>query len=91
MGTLGGRHGVRELTRARHKSIIAYLAANNLPSSADALRQELSLSEETFDVATTKKYETLLEKKWTSIVRLQKKVMMPYRSRVSTTDALLDP
>jgi hypothetical protein len=27
-----------------------------------------------FDEATSKKYEGLLEKKWTSVVRLQKKV-----------------
>jgi platelet-activating factor acetylhydrolase IB subunit alpha len=56
-----------------HKSIIAYLSAHNLPDSAAALRTELNLSEETFDAATAKKYETLLEKKWTSVVRLQKK------------------
>ncbi|OAA73337.1 Dynein regulator [Cordyceps fumosorosea ARSEF 2679] len=58
-----------------HKSIIAYLAANNLHSSAAALREELSLSEDVYDAATAKKYESLLEKKWTSIVRLQKKIM----------------
>jgi len=29
---------------------------------------------EGFDEATSKKYEGLLEKKWTSVVRLQKKV-----------------
>ncbi|PTB77455.1 dynein regulator [Trichoderma longibrachiatum ATCC 18648] len=56
-----------------HKSIIAYLAANNLAESATVLRQELGLGEDVFDAATTKKYEGLLEKKWTSIVRLQKK------------------
>ncbi len=54
--------------------MIAYLAANNLPSSAAALRAELNLGEHVFDAATAKKYETLLEKKWTSVVRLQKKV-----------------
>lgn len=57
----------------RHKSIIAYLSATNLPNTATALREELSLPEDAFDAATVKKYETLLEKKWTSIVRLQKK------------------
>uniref|UniRef100_A0A093V223 Nuclear distribution protein nudF n=1 Tax=Talaromyces marneffei PM1 TaxID=1077442 RepID=A0A093V223_TALMA len=36
---------------------------------------ELGLSEEVFDTGTMVKYETLLEKKWTSIVRLQKKIM----------------
>lgn len=59
--------------QARHKSIIAYLAANNLTQSATALRQEAGIGE-TFDDDTRKKYEGLLEKKWTSVVRQQKKV-----------------
>ncbi|KAK7928882.1 hypothetical protein PG985_005880 [Apiospora marii] len=58
-----------------HKSIIAYLAANNLPNAAAAVRADLNLPEDVFDAATAKKYENLLERKWTSIVRLQKKVM----------------
>jgi platelet-activating factor acetylhydrolase IB subunit alpha len=41
------------------------------------MRAELSLSEEAFDPETAKKYETLLEKKWTSVVRLQKKACWP--------------
>ncbi|KAK8092583.1 nuclear distribution protein PAC1 [Apiospora kogelbergensis] len=57
-----------------HKSIIAYLAANNLPNAAAAVRADLNLGEDVFDAATAKKYENLLERKWTSIVRLQKKV-----------------
>jgi platelet-activating factor acetylhydrolase IB subunit alpha len=38
------------------------------------LRTELNLGEDVFDANTAKKYEGLLEKKWTSVVRLQKKV-----------------
>lgn len=57
----------------RHKSIIAYLTSQNLSNSAAALREELSIGDN-FDAATSKKYEGLLEKKWTSVVRLQKKV-----------------
>ncbi|KAI5920854.1 platelet-activating factor acetylhydrolase IB alpha subunit [Camillea tinctor] len=57
-----------------HKAIIAYLSSNNLNATASALRDELELGE-TFDAATSKKYEGLLEKKWTSVVRLQKKIM----------------
>ncbi|KAI9838296.1 MAG: protein with putative role during mitosis [Sarea resinae] len=57
-----------------HKSIIAYLNSNNLGRSAAALREELSIGD-SFDDATSKKYEGLLEKKWTSVVRLQKKIM----------------
>ncbi|KAI1330490.1 nuclear distribution protein pac-1a [Xylariaceae sp. FL0255] len=58
-----------------HKSIIAYLGANNLPNTATALRTELNIPEGDFDALTAKKYEGLLEKKWTSVVRLQKKIM----------------
>lgn len=58
----------------RHKSIIAYLAANDLPNTAGVLRAELGLGDETFDEDTAQKYESLLQRKWTSVVRLQKKV-----------------
>lgn len=61
--------------------MIAYLTAANLPKSAAALREELQIGD-SFDDATRKKYEGLLEKKWTSIVRLQKKVRMR-KSRIS--------
>ncbi|KAL8641031.1 MAG: hypothetical protein Q9228_002121 [Teloschistes exilis] len=57
-----------------HKAIIAYLSSVKLETSAAALRQELQIGD-TFDNATSKKYEGLLEKKWTSVVRLQKKIM----------------
>lgn len=65
----------------RHKSIIAYLSANDLPGTAAALRQELDLGEDVLDNNTVKKYEGLLEKKWTSVVRLQKKVQHELSSR----------
>jgi platelet-activating factor acetylhydrolase IB subunit alpha len=53
--------------------LIAYLSSSNLPKSAAALREEINIGDG-FDEATSKKYEGLLEKKWTSVVRLQKKV-----------------
>lgn len=53
--------------------MIAYLSAANLPQTCAALREELGDSVSVED-ATLKKYEGLLEKKWTSVVRLQKKV-----------------
>ena len=56
-----------------HKAIIAYLSSVNLPESAATLRKEVNIGDG-FDEATSKKYEGLLEKKWTSVVRLQKKV-----------------
>lgn len=57
----------------RHKSMIAYLNATNHPHIATSLKDEVGLGE-TFDDATSKKYEGLLEKKWTSVIRLQKRV-----------------
>ena len=62
------------LTPDRHKSIVAYLASVGLCQSAASLKEESNLGPG-FDDATAKKYETLLEKKWTSTVRLQKKIM----------------
>jgi platelet-activating factor acetylhydrolase IB subunit alpha len=53
--------------------MIAYLSSINLQNSAVALREEIKIGD-SFDEATSKKYEGLLEKKWTSVVRLQKKV-----------------
>ncbi|KAL0476090.1 WD40-repeat-containing domain protein [Neurospora intermedia] len=58
-----------------HKSILAYLSSKNLASTAATLRDELDLAEESFDAEKAKKYEGLLEKKWTSVVRLQKKIL----------------
>lgn len=62
-----------QLTSPRHKAIVAYLSSANFPNSAAALREELG-EDNKLDDATVKKYEGLLEKKWTSVVRLQKKV-----------------
>jgi hypothetical protein len=59
--------------KGRHKAIVAYLGVINAPKSVDAFREEANVSDN-FDDATRKKYEGLLEKKWTSVVRLQKKV-----------------
>lgn len=52
---------------------MAYLGVINAPKTAEAFREEANISDN-FDEATRKKYEGLLEKKWTSVVRLQKKV-----------------
>ncbi|KAJ0124802.1 hypothetical protein J7T55_006143 [Diaporthe amygdali] len=71
------------------QSIIAYLSANDLPGTAAALRQELDLGEDVLDNNTVKKYEGLLEKKWTSVVRLQKKIM-DLESRTSALQSELD-
>ena len=69
----------------RHKSIIAYLSSINLQTSIPTLREELGIGD-SFDDATRKKYEGLLEKKWTSVIRLQKKVRLlsPFSSSSRT-------
>jgi platelet-activating factor acetylhydrolase IB subunit alpha len=51
--------------------------------TAAAFRDEAGIPE-SFDDATAQKYEGLLPKKWTSVVRLQKKVAHP---RNNTSDA----
>lgn len=40
------------------------------------MREELGVGDEFLDDGKMKKYEGLLEKKWTSVVRLQKKVRL---------------
>lgn len=55
----------------------------NAPKTAAAFREEANVPA-TFDDATRKKYEGLLEKKWTSVVRLQKKVVCPYYAYVQS-------
>lgn len=58
----------------RHKSILAYLSASGLVDTCSSFKEELGLADDFVDDVTLKKYEGLLEKKWTSVVRLQKKV-----------------
>ena len=54
--------------------MVAYLQSAGLKESAVRLKQESNLGDH-FDDTTAKKYESLLEKKWTSVVRLQKRIM----------------
>lgn len=60
------------LTSYRHKSLIAYLSSINIESTK-ILQDELSVGEN-FDDVTRAKYEGILERKWTSVMRLQKRV-----------------
>ncbi|KAK0720694.1 nuclear distribution protein pac1-2 [Lasiosphaeris hirsuta] len=72
-----------------HKSIIAYLSSKSLSHTAAALRAELGIGEDSFDAEKAKKYEGLLEKKWTSVVRLQKKIL-DLETRNSTLQSELE-
>lgn len=64
----------------RHKAILSYLSDANLHSSYTALRNELALLDATqgpqrvINGDDEQRYKGLLEKKWTSVIRLQKKV-----------------
>ncbi|KAK2761089.1 nuclear distribution protein pac-1a [Colletotrichum kahawae] len=71
-----------------HKSIIAYLSSNNFTNAAATLRDELQIGD-AFDATASKRYEGLLEKKWTSVVRLQKKIM-ELESRATSLQSELD-
>lgn len=73
---------------SRNKAIIAYLNSVGHPDAAQVLRSELSLGEDVFDQQTTKRYEGFLEKKWTGIVRLQKKVRSTSTNRTNLRPSL---
>ncbi|KKK17038.1 hypothetical protein P175DRAFT_0452026 [Aspergillus ochraceoroseus IBT 24754] len=71
-----------------HKSILAYLSSINASQSSTTLREELQIGD-AFDEATCKKYEGLLEKKWTGIARLQRKIL-DLEARIASLQAELD-
>src|ERR1700731_208305 len=60
------------ITLCRHKAILDYLSASGFHDSFTALKAE-SLNDD-FVPDPKQKYAGLLEKKWTSVIRLQKKV-----------------
>jgi platelet-activating factor acetylhydrolase IB subunit alpha len=53
--------------------MLAYLSVINAPQTAETLREELHF-DESYNEATCKKFEGVLEKKWTGIARLQRRV-----------------
>ncbi|KAG6335028.1 hypothetical protein ID866_4054 [Astraeus odoratus] len=55
-----------------HKSMLEYLHTNNFISAYNALKEEASVE---YTPDPKAKYAGLLEKKWTSVIRLQKKIM----------------
>ncbi len=57
----------------RHKSILGYVVAQGPSTTVTTLRAELRLGEEAFPAATAHKYGKLLEKKWTTVSRLERK------------------
>ncbi|TFL07527.1 dynein regulator [Pterulicium gracile] len=55
-----------------HKSILEYLHANNFSAAFSALQEDTGTK---YIPDPKAKYAGLLEKKWTSVIRLQKKIM----------------
>lgn len=51
------------------------MTANALPDTALAMRKELKIDDSDLPPSTVKKYDKLLERKWTGSVRLLKKVI----------------
>lgn len=57
----------------RHKAMLSYLHASGMHDAYDTLKRETDNAD--FDPSDVKaKWVGLLEKKWTSVIRLQKKV-----------------
>jgi hypothetical protein len=67
------------VVQCRHRAILSYLSNANLQSSYTALRNELALldapqaPQRVINGDDEQRYKGLLEKKWTSVIRLQKK------------------
>jgi platelet-activating factor acetylhydrolase IB subunit alpha len=63
----------------RHQSILDYFVENGLfPETVATLKREANISESTDTGSSANSGKGLLEKKWTSVVRLQKKVMYSF-------------
>ncbi len=58
--------------RCSHKAILDYLNASGFSRAYDTLKEE---TQSDFTPDPRAKYAGLLEKKWTSVIRLQKKVL----------------
>ncbi|TIA91616.1 hypothetical protein E3P99_01022 [Wallemia hederae] len=72
-----------------HKSLLDYLQSSGYHDSANALRRDVGLEDVTLD--SKAKYTGLLEKKWTSVIRLQRKVMELESKNAQLTAELSSP
>lgn len=61
----------------RHRSMLDYLSSSGYASAYAAFRAELPSDQQDFQPDPKAKWAGLLEKKWTSVIRLQKKVSHP--------------
>ena len=61
-----------------NKAVAEYLMSNGYNDALEAFKRETDMPGD-----IDKKYAGLLEKKWTSVIRLQKKVMQSFHISVS--------
>ena len=64
-----------------NKAIADYMLSNGYNEALEAFKKETDMPGE-----VDKKYAGLLEKKWTSVIRLQKKVIIPDLSRLTSRE-----
>lgn len=70
-----------------HKAVLDYLHANNFHKAYDALKEETGLNPD-----PNAQYTGLLEKKWTSVIRLQKKILdLETRNAALREEAAMSP
>lgn len=66
-----------DILNDRHKSIAAYLQQSGHTKSFVAFKEEIEGGSELLSEETCKQYESVLEKKWITVLRLSKKVIKP--------------
>jgi hypothetical protein len=68
----------------RNKAVADYLDSAGYKDALEAFKREASMSDE-----MDRKYSGLLEKKWTSVIRLQKKVKLLCGFQSCVNDGLI--
>ncbi|KAK9468279.1 WD40-repeat-containing domain protein [Lipomyces arxii] len=71
-----------------HASILQYLAASDFKVAHQSLKDDLGIKDGSFE-EDVGQYDCILEKKWTAVVRLQKKIM-DLESRIASLQIELD-
>jgi platelet-activating factor acetylhydrolase IB subunit alpha len=66
------------LQTARNKAVLIYLHAQGHDEAFEALKAESGNVDFQLDDPANKRMQGMLEKKWTSVIRLQKKVRRGY-------------
>ncbi|ORY77350.1 dynein regulator [Protomyces lactucae-debilis] len=69
-----------------NRAILQYLDTHNLHAASSALKQDLQLDPSSLPLDD--KYNGLLEKKWTSVIRLQKKILVLEQTLAELRDSI---